>query len=114
METAGWSRSKVQLKHEEACRRPASGTKSVTINHSPFAPASVSVRHTFKKRMSWTFPWVSSVNSDFNQDYQVTFTPEEIDSGRAYYNYNNQGFPSTEAPVRAFISLYVEDRPGHF
>lgn len=41
----------------------------------------------YKKRMGWTFPWVSSYGSDFNFDYQASFTPEEIANGRAYYNY---------------------------
>jgi predicted dithiol-disulfide oxidoreductase (DUF899 family) len=41
----------------------------------------------YKKRMGWTFPWVSSNSSDFNFDYQVSFTPEQIASGKAFYNY---------------------------
>jgi predicted dithiol-disulfide oxidoreductase (DUF899 family) len=41
----------------------------------------------YKKRMGWSFPWVSSYGSDFNFDYHVTFTPEEIATGRGYYNY---------------------------
>src|SRR5258708_4914608 len=32
----------------------------------------------YKKRMGWTFKWVSSGNSDFNFDYHVSFTPEEM------------------------------------
>jgi predicted dithiol-disulfide oxidoreductase (DUF899 family) len=41
----------------------------------------------YKKRMGWSFPWVSSYGSDFNFDYQVSFTPEQIASGKALYNY---------------------------
>ena len=41
----------------------------------------------YKKRMGWSFPWVSSNGSDFNFDYHVSFTPEEIAEGRGYYNY---------------------------
>ena len=52
----------------------------------------------FKKRMGWSFKWVSSLNNDFNRDYHVSFTQEELDSGNAYYNYKRKGFPSTEAP----------------
>lgn len=52
----------------------------------------------FRNRMGWSFRWVSSLSTDFNRDFGVTFTQEEIDSGRAYYNYRQQGFPSTEAP----------------
>jgi predicted dithiol-disulfide oxidoreductase (DUF899 family) len=41
----------------------------------------------FKKRMGWRFKWVSSFGSDFNYDFHVSFTPHEVASGRAYYNY---------------------------
>ena len=41
------------------------------------------VRH----RMGWTFPFVSSQGSDFNFDFGVSFTPEDIAAGRAIYNY---------------------------
>jgi predicted dithiol-disulfide oxidoreductase (DUF899 family) len=40
-----------------------------------------------KARMGWTFPWVSSQGSDFNFDFGVSFTPEDIAAGRAIYNY---------------------------
>jgi predicted dithiol-disulfide oxidoreductase (DUF899 family) len=43
--------------------------------------------HAYKKRMGWTFPWVSSYGSDFHLDYRVSFTPEQIAEGKAYYNY---------------------------
>jgi predicted dithiol-disulfide oxidoreductase (DUF899 family) len=41
----------------------------------------------FKKRMGWKFKWLSSFKSDFNFDYHVSFTPEEIKSGTLSYNY---------------------------
>lgn len=40
-----------------------------------------------KARMGWTFPWVSSGNSDFSYDFGVSFTPEDRKAGRALYNY---------------------------
>jgi predicted dithiol-disulfide oxidoreductase (DUF899 family) len=40
-----------------------------------------------KRRMGWTFPWVSSQGSDFNFDFGVSFTPEDLAAGRAVYNY---------------------------
>lgn len=52
----------------------------------------------FKKRMGWNFTWVSSLNSDFNYDYNVSFTEQELAQDNVYYNYQKQGFPSTEAP----------------
>jgi predicted dithiol-disulfide oxidoreductase (DUF899 family) len=41
----------------------------------------------FKERMGWRFPWVSSSGSDFNFDYHVSFTPEQLATGEVYYNY---------------------------
>jgi len=43
--------------------------------------------NAYKARMGWSFPWVSSHGSDFNFDYQVSFTPEQVAQGKAYYNY---------------------------
>jgi len=44
----------------------------------------------YKRRMGWSFPWVSSQASDFNFDYQASFTPQQIADGKAYYNYKVQ------------------------
>jgi len=63
----------------------------------------------FRKRMGWKFKWVSSGDGPFNRDYQVTFTPEEIDKGTAYYNYTAGGFPVAEAPG---LSVFYKDDAG--
>ena len=42
----------------------------------------------FKKRMGWRFKWVSSFGSDFNYDYHVSFTKDEIAKGKVFYNYD--------------------------
>ena len=64
----------------------------------------------FKKRMGWKFQWVSSFGSDFNFDYHVSFTPEEISSGKLEYNYAPmEGFPSEEAPG---VSVFAKDAAG--
>lgn len=41
----------------------------------------------FKTRMDWKFKWVSSYGSDFNRDFLVSFTPEQIAKGEVTYNY---------------------------
>ncbi len=43
----------------------------------------------FKKRMGWNFDMISSLGSDFNFDYHVSFTPEQIATGEIYYNFQN-------------------------
>lgn len=40
-----------------------------------------------RKRMGWTFEWVSSNGTSFNYDYGVSFTPEQIAAGKPLYNY---------------------------
>ena len=50
---------------------------------------------TFKRRMGWSFRWVSSHDNDFNFDYGVSFTPELLATGEASYNF--ESLPS-EAP----------------
>jgi predicted dithiol-disulfide oxidoreductase (DUF899 family) len=52
------------------------------------ARAPVAEIEAYRRRMGWTFPFVSSSDSDFNYDFHVSFTPEEAeDGGKAYYNY---------------------------
>jgi len=46
----------------------------------------------FKKRMGWRFKWVSSYENDFNGDYRVSFTKNEIATGK-YYNFGTSEFP---------------------
>ncbi|MGR4069607.1 DUF899 domain-containing protein [Billgrantia sp. C5P2] len=41
----------------------------------------------YRQRMGWQVKWVSSHGSDFNYDYQVSFTPEDIAQGAVTYNY---------------------------
>jgi predicted dithiol-disulfide oxidoreductase (DUF899 family) len=53
----------------------------------------------FQRRMGWRFKWVSSFGSDFNQDYQASFTPQEKAGGKVFYNYEFiDSFPSEERP----------------
>ena len=63
----------------------------------------------YKQRMGWTFKWVSSFANDFNRDYQVSFTEDELGEGEVLYNYKRQGFPSTEAPG---MSVFFKDEEG--
>lgn len=63
----------------------------------------------FKARMEWSFKWLSSMNSAFNQDYGVTFSADDVESGAVHYNYKDQAFPMTEAPG---ISVFIKDKGG--
>jgi predicted dithiol-disulfide oxidoreductase (DUF899 family) len=60
----------------------------------------------YKKRMGWTFKWVSSFGSDFNFDYHVSFTPEEIAAEEAFHNYAKRQNSMSEL---AGISVFCKD-----
>ncbi len=62
----------------------------------------------FKKRLGWRFNWVSSLGSDFNQDYRVSFTRQEIEQGKPY-NYNTADYPNQEAHG---VSVFFKDQAG--
>ncbi|MBV9564963.1 MAG: DUF899 domain-containing protein [Bradyrhizobium sp.] len=63
----------------------------------------------FRKRMGWTFDWASSADGDFNFDYAVSFTPDEVKSGAKIYNFGTAGFGVGEAPG---ISVFIRDEQG--
>ena len=91
------------------------GCKSCSFMADHFEPAAVHLSHrdtalvavsraplkkleAYRERMGWSFRWASSFENSFNRDFQVSFTPEELDSGEMTYNFRRQSFPSTEAP----------------
>jgi predicted dithiol-disulfide oxidoreductase (DUF899 family) len=45
--------------------------------------------------MGWSFPWASSVRSDFNFDFSVSFTEESVAPG-AEYNYRRLEGPQLD------------------
>lgn len=63
----------------------------------------------FKQRMGWDVTWVSSHGTDFNRDFNVSFTEEEIARGGVAYNYGQRDFPQVEAPG---ISVFSRDAKG--
>lgn len=79
------------------------------VAYTAVSRASMAQISEFKKRMGWQFPWVSSLNNDFNFDYQVSFTKEQMAKGAMTYNYQEQNFPSDEAPG---FSVFYKDAEG--
>ena len=65
----------------------------------------------YKKRMGWNFKWVSSFDSDFNRDFHVSFTPDEMAKGEMIYNFGKTRFPSTEGPG---ISVFYKSQGDIF
>ena len=77
----------------------------VVVSRAPLATLTA-----YRQRMGWQFEWVSSRDSDFNYDYNVSFKPEQLASGRVYYN-----FRTTEAPPiedLSGLSVFYKDPGG--
>jgi len=87
---------------------------TVHLNHRDITMAAVSLAPypalaAYKKRMGWTFPWLSSVGSDFNFDYRVSFTDEELKADKVDYNYRLNPWSVSEGPG---ISVFLKDNDG--
>lgn len=82
----------------------ARDTTMVAVSRAPVAKL-----EAFKQRMGWTFDWVSSGANDFNYDYGVSFTQEQIDAGDAKYNYGTTPLYGPELPG---ISVFFRDEKG--
>jgi predicted dithiol-disulfide oxidoreductase (DUF899 family) len=78
--------------------------RDVTLIAASRAP--VEKLETYRKRMGWTFKWVSVGDGEFNRDYAVTLTVEEIANGQGEYNYARTGAPIAELPG---ISVFYKD-----
>jgi predicted dithiol-disulfide oxidoreductase (DUF899 family) len=72
----------------------------VIVSRAPLAEI-----QAYQKRMGWKFKWVSSYGSDFNHDFHVSFTKDEM-AGEVEYNYAKEKFPSEEAPG---LSAFIKD-----
>ena len=71
----------------------------VVVSRAPLAEI-----EAYKKRMGWKFKWVSSYGSDFNRDFHVSFTKEELAAGEVEYNYAKAKITVEELPgISAFI-----------
>jgi len=83
----------------------ARGTTLVAVSR-----AGLPKLEAFRARMGWTFDWFSSAANDFNFDYAVSFTPDEIKSGAKIYNFATSGFGVEEAPG---ISVFYRDEAAN-
>jgi predicted dithiol-disulfide oxidoreductase (DUF899 family) len=81
----------------------------------------------YKRRMEWTFPWASSLPSDFNFDFNVSVTEEQQRAGTVDYNYRpaassrptagdapktRSGAAKGAAMTGTDVSTYARERPG--
>ena len=83
--------------------------------------APLSRLQAFKRRMGWTFPWASSVDTDFNLDFNVTVTPEQQREGSEYNYRASAPRPQTTGEEKPSVfaaivgtdnAAYARQRPG--
>jgi predicted dithiol-disulfide oxidoreductase (DUF899 family) len=80
------------------------------ISFMAISRAPVDKLEAYKKRMGWSFPWFSNAGNDFNYDYHVSFTPDEIAAVRAEYNFSEIDLDDdTDLPG---ISVFVKGDDG--
>jgi predicted dithiol-disulfide oxidoreductase (DUF899 family) len=82
-------------------------TRFVAISRAPWSKI-----EPFKKRMGWSFDWLSASGTDFNYDYHVSFTPEQIKRGDAVYNYRQ--FSLNHADREGVSAFYRDERGNVF
>jgi predicted dithiol-disulfide oxidoreductase (DUF899 family) len=76
----------------------------VAISRAPFETL-----EAFKKRMGWTFKWLSSGGNDFNYDFQASFRPEARANGEVIYNFRPHKTSMSDLPG---ISVFCRGADG--
>jgi predicted dithiol-disulfide oxidoreductase (DUF899 family) len=79
----------------------------VAVSRAPYPKISA-----FHERMGWHFKWVSSFGSDFNFDYHVSFTEEDKERGKVFYNFETMDWASDELP--GYSVFYKDDKGDIF
>lgn len=79
------------------------------VSFAAVARAPIAEIEALRRRMGWRFRFVSSFGSDFNYDFNVSFTPEQVSTKRAYYNYQE-----IEPPLEDLHgnSVFIRDEDG--
>jgi len=81
------------------------------VSFAAVSRAPIAKLEVFQRRMGWKFTWASSFHNDFNYDFHVSFRPEEMAPGKAYYNW---GFAPVALPIDELpgMSVFVRDEAG--
>jgi predicted dithiol-disulfide oxidoreductase (DUF899 family) len=76
----------------------------IAVSRAPYSKIAA-----YKKRMGWDFKWVSSFDTDFNHDYYVSFTSDELEKKEGFYNFTIQDPTVSELPG---VSVFYKDPSG--
>jgi predicted dithiol-disulfide oxidoreductase (DUF899 family) len=103
----GFNGSVVHLEHHDVAM--------IAVSRAPIAALAA-----YRERMGWTFPWASSLDSDFNFDFNTSYTEEEQRSGSVDYNFRPmdttripEGLAAKHAEVCGTdTATYIREQPG--
>jgi len=91
------------------------------VTLSAVSRAPLAKLQAYKRRLGWTFPWASSLGSDFNLDFNVAITEEQQREGGYEYNYRpgtawqpprSDGPTAFAAMSGTDVATYTRERPG--
>jgi predicted dithiol-disulfide oxidoreductase (DUF899 family) len=82
------------------------------VTYAAVARAPIEEIEVVRNRMGWKFPWVSSFGSDFNYDFNVSYTREQIASGRGVYNFQRAPEWAAEMEDLSGDSVFFKDETG--
>jgi predicted dithiol-disulfide oxidoreductase (DUF899 family) len=87
--------------------------------------APIDALEAYKRRMGWSFTWASSLDSDFNYDFDTSITEDEQRSGSVEYNYREvdttwlqrpeaarSGAATGAAATATDVATYTREQPG--
>ncbi|MEZ5531386.1 MAG: DUF899 domain-containing protein [Steroidobacteraceae bacterium] len=114
-----------------SCSSIADGFNGIAVhlaNHdvafTAVSRAPLAKLQAYKRRLGWSFPWVSAHGTDFNHDFNVSITEAQQREGSAGYNYDRGGHPlDSTAPVPPVVAefasrcgtdalAFMRERPG--
>jgi predicted dithiol-disulfide oxidoreductase (DUF899 family) len=71
--------------------------------------APLSEIQAYQRRMRWRFPWVSANGCDFNHDYHVSFTQEELAAGKVFYNFTQTDSAEANDELPGLSAFYKDE-----
>ncbi len=80
------------------------------LSFAAISRAPIEKLEAFKKRMGWTFNWVSSFHNNFNYDFHVSYRQEDLDKGPVYHDFKMRNIRSKEHPA---ASIFIKDEAGN-
>jgi predicted dithiol-disulfide oxidoreductase (DUF899 family) len=75
------------------------------LSFTAISRAPIGQIQTVQKRMGWRFRWVSSFQNQFNYDFHVSFTEEQIRTGSSSYNFGTSNYASPDLPG---VSIFIQ------